>query len=639
MNERELAQRIQRFSCGAEDRAYQWLGAHRDARTGTVTFRTWAPHALAVSVAGLCGDWEQGVAMRPLTGGIWETTVQTVPLYARYKYRIVAPDGETFLKCDPYAFHAETRPATASQVYDPAAYTWHDGEWMRQRNAGYDRPLNIYEVHLGSWKRDEEGRFYTYRRLADELVPYVRDMGYTHVEFLPVMEHPLDASWGYQCTGYFAPTSRFGDPSGLQSLIDRFHQAGIGVILDWVPAHFSRDDWGLARFDGSWLYEDSNIRRRERPDWGTYVFDFGKPQVKSFLLSSARFWMEQYHADGFRIDAVASMLYLDFGREDGQWEPNSMGGRENLEAISFLRDLNRAVVAAYPQALMMAEESSAWPRVTKPVHEDGLGFNYKWNMGWMNDILAYFREDPFFRQYHHDKLTFSLTYAFSENYVLPLSHDEVVHLKHSLLEKMPGDPAQRMAGLRTLLAYMMTHPGKKLLFMGGELAQEKEWNEDTALSWELLEDPQHRQMQDFVRALNRFYRETPPLWENDGDWTGFRWIACDNAAQNVICFRRIGRDGREVIVMCNFAPVTRECYRFGMPGSGICRVTFTTDAPAFGGTGTCIFADGSAGMPPPPQCQPIPWDGLPWSASMTVPPLSVTCLDYLPSRKPHTVSR
>jgi len=611
------------FHRGEDCRVYDWLGAHPD--DSGVTFRVWAPHAKNVAVTGdFCG-WGDGIPMRKVTGSVWEGYVGGLSEYAAYKYRITARDNSVRLKADSYAFHTETRGSTASKVYQPRSYTWGDADWMRTRQAGYDKPVTIYEVHLGSWRRDQDGNSYTYARLADELVPYVKDMGYTHVELLPVMEHPLDASWGYQCTGYFAPTSRFREPRDFLHLIDRFHQAGIGVILDWVPAHFPKDDWGLAMFDGEPCYEDSDPLRRERPEWGTYVFDYGRPEVRSFLASSALYWMDVYHADGFRVDAVASMLYLDFGRE--KWRPNIYGGRENLEAIALIRFINEAVFREYPSALMVAEESTAWPGVTKPVYLGGLGFNYKWNMGWMNDILAYCREDPLYRRYRHDKLTFSLTYAFSENYVLPLSHDEVVHLKRALIEKLPGDETARMAGLRLLYAYMYAHPGKKLLFMGGEFGQHAEWNENVQLEWHLLDEDVHRRLRDYVAALNGFYRNTPPLWENDTDWKGFSWISCDNYTQNVAVFRRIARNGHEVVVACNFSGAELSGYRIGLAYDGMYPLAFSTDDARWGGydrAQMCLIAEN------------IPWNGLPYSAALTLPPLSAlyyTCTPIMNDKK------
>jgi len=617
------------FHQGTDCRAYEYLGAHMTsrARQKGVLFRVGAPEAQSVCVMGEFNDWNKtSHPMKKVTVGVWELFVPGVKEYCAYKFAVTGCDGVLRDKCDPYAFHSETRPFTASRVYDPSkSYKWHDKAWLAARSQCQNKPVSIYEVHLGSWRHDENDNPYTYRRLADELIPYALEMGFTHIELLPVMEHPLDASWGYQCTGYFSPTSRFGEPRDLQEMIDGCHQAGLGVILDWVPAHFPKDGFFLSYFDGTPLYEGKDVLRRERPDWGTYMFDFGRNEVRSFLLSSAMFWLDMYHADGFRIDAVASMLYLDFGKEHGQWTPNIHGSNENLEAISFLRKLNETVFEHYPTVLMMAEESSAWPMVTKPVWLGGLGFNYKWNMGWMNDVLDYSKVDPIFRQYNHNKLTFSLTYAFNESYVLPFSHDEVVHLKKALIEKFPGDEYARMANLRALLAYMFAHPGKKLLFMGGEFGQHHEWDEKTQLEWHLLDEPVHRQLQDFTRELNRFYQNTPALWENDIDWKGFQWIACDNYAQNILVFRRIDHSGNEIAVTVNFAPVMREHYRIGLPFPCTMTQIFSTDEARFGGWDIAN---------PPIHTDEIPWNGLPVSAELTIPPMSVVFLQLTPDELP-----
>jgi len=608
------------FHSGADCRAYEFLGAHAGERGGAqgVWFRVWAPGAEAVHVTGdFCAWSADAYPMRRVSDGVWEAFCEGVGEYAMYKYLICTGDGRTLSKCDPYAFHTETRPLTASKVCRTDGFEWSDAEWMAARAAWqpHERPVSIYEVHLGSWRRNEDGGFYNYERMADELIPYALEMGYTHIELLPVMEHPLDMSWGYQCLGYFAPTSRFGKPADFMRLIDRCHGAGLGVILDWVPAHFPKDDFGLAEFDGTPLYEGGDRVRREHPSWGTLIFDYGRGEVRSFLMSSATYWLERFHADGFRIDAVASMLYLDFCREPGQWRPNRYGGRENLEAMEFLRALNTAVFRDFPGIMMMAEESSAWPMVTKPVYLGGLGFNFKWNMGWMNDMLSYVKQDPVFRQYHHNLITFSLTYAFAENYVLPLSHDEVVHLKGSLIGKMPGSYEDKFSGLRTLLGYMFAHPGKKLLFMGGELAQFAEWNWAGQLDWFLLDFEKHAAMRRYVSALNRFYKDNPPLWEQDADWSGFSWISCENAAQNIVVLRRSDRQGAFLIAVVNFAPVMREGYRIGLPEAGRYAEAFSSDDTDFGGWGV-RNADGLI-------TDSIPWNGQQYSAVLTVPPLGV----------------
>ena len=606
------------FHAGRDVRAYDLLGAHIEYRNGGsgVVFRVWAPDAQAVFVTGVFADWKKcAVAMEKTSVGIWEVYIDGLGEYDAYKYNIITKDGRFLEKTDPYGFHSELRPGTASKVYDMTKYCWRDDAWMakRRQTASYDRPINIYEVHLGSWKRGEENAYYTYRQYADELIPYVKEMGYTHIELLPVMEHPLDMSWGYQCMGYFCPTARYGEPRDFMAFIDRCHQEGIGVILDWVPAHFPKDASGLYEFDGSPLYEGRDVIQREHPSWGTRIFDYGRNEVKSFLLSSAIFWLDNYHADGFRVDAVASMIYRSFCREEGQWTPNRYGGAENLEAIAFMQELNRMVFEKYPNVLMMAEESSAWPMVTKPTYMGGLGFNYKWNMGWMNDILDYVKVDPVYRKYKHNLITFSMTYAFAENFVLPLSHDEVVHLKNSLVGRQPGDYWKKFAGLRLLLAYQIAHPGKKLLFMGGEFGQFAEWAFDRSLDWHLLGYEMHAKMQEYAKALNHFYLENKPLWENDSDWKGFQWISCENADDNILVMRRIDRSGEELIAILNFSPVVRHDYRIGLPFAGTYREVFNSDAICYGGSGCCNVEK---------EAEEIPWNGLPVSAPFTIPPLA-----------------
>ena len=613
----EWDEALVQFHQGQHHRIYEWLGCHAVGDEG-YAFRVWAPHARAVSLVGDFNRWElPGIPLDKIEdGGVWECVTQRLPEYALYKYAITGEDGETVLKSDPYASHFETRPGNASRIYNYEGYDWQDGDWLAAKQAGsiYDCPVNIYEVHIGSWRQYPDGQPFSYEKLGDELIPYAVEMGYTHLELLPVMEYPFDGSWGYQVGGYFAPTSRYGTPKDFMRFIDRCHQANLGVILDWVPAHFPKDQYGLYRFDGTPCYEYADPRKGEHKEWGTCVFDYGRPEVRSFLISNALYWLEVFHADGLRVDAVASMLYLDYNRRDGEWVPNIHGGKENLEAVDFLRRLNEAVFAAHPQAMMIAEESTSWPMVSRPTGDGGLGFNYKWNMGWMNDMLHYISLDPWFRKFNHDNLTFSFFYAFSENFVLPVSHDEVVHGKGSLINKMPGSYEEKFAGVRNFLAYMMAHPGKKLLFMGSEFGQFKEWDFESGLDWLLLDYESHRMLQHFVRSLNRFYRENAPLWEIDFSWEGFSWIAHDDNTQSVISFRRIDRQGKELLVVCNFNPVRRESYRIGAPYYGTYTEVFSTDAAEFGGEG---FSNGRL------DTDPVPMHGMEQSLELTLPPLSV----------------
>ena len=587
------------FSKGESVRAQEFMGAHparRDGEDGWL-FRVWAPHAKAVSIMGEFNGWsEDADPMSPLADGIWEAFLPGLKQYDSYKYAVHTQDGKVLAKSDPYAFHAETRPGNASKLYDLSGYQWGDGGWMdyRKKNPIYEKPLNIYEVHLGSWRRTGDDQMLSYRDIARYLVPYVKEMGFTHVELLPVTEHPLDASWGYQCTGYFAATSRYGTPHDFMWLVDQLHQAGIGVILDWVPAHFPKDAFGLYEFDGAPCYEYADPRKGEHADWGTRVFDYGRYEVRSFLFSSALFWLEQYHIDGLRVDAVASMLYLDYGRQDGQWTPNMFGGHENLEAVDFLQALNTHIFQDHPDVLMIAEESTAWPRVSHPVGEGGLegglGFNLKWNMGWMNDILHYIKLDPYFRQFNHKDLTFSFFYAFSENFVLPLSHDEVVHMKGSLINKMPGTDPEKYAGVRVFYTYMLTHPGKKLLMMGSEFGQWNEWHYEHSLDWHLLDmdnedGARHRQLQAFFKAANALYLAHPELWELDFSWEGFEWIEANDNQANTVAFLRKDKRGDALVVVCNFSPVDRTGYTVGVPVPGTYTCIFSSDDPAFGGEG------------------------------------------------------
>ena len=578
------------FIGGTDSEAYRFLGAHRAQRGGEegYLFRLWAPNAARVSVVGdFCG-WDAGAfPMARSEHGLWERFIPGLKQFDAYKYAVTSARGKTVLKADPYAFHAETRPGTASKLYDLPDYRWGDGAWRAGRaSAPIDRsPLNIYEVHLGSWRRRENGDFYDYRSLAHDLADYIAGLGYNCVELMPVTEYPLDDSWGYQCTGYFAATARYGTPEDLMYLIDHLHQKGICVILDWVPSHFCKDEHGLIDFDGTPCYEYADPLKREHAGWGTRVFDYGRGEVKSFLLSSAAFWLREFHVDGLRVDAVASMLYLDYGREDGNWTRNRNGGRENLEAIDFLRALNRTAYAINPNVLMVAEESTAWPLVTRPPQDGGLGFTLKWNMGWMNDMCHYLKLDPWFRQYHHKDITFSLMYAFSENFVLPISHDEVVHMKGSLRGKMPGDDRQQLAGVRAFTAYMLAHPGKKLTFMGAELGQWHEWDFASQLDWYLLENEKNRQLHRFFKDINAFYLSQSPLWDIDFSWEGFEWLVPDDNHNNVVVFLRRDRKGRELIAAVNFSPVAQGEYRFGVPPKKRYREVFTTDCAEYGGTG------------------------------------------------------
>jgi 1,4-alpha-glucan branching enzyme len=647
------------FGEGRHEQIYEKLGAHPLTHEGVngVSFAVWAPAAAQVSVVGNFNAWDG--AQHPLQSlgdsGVWETFIPQLAAGELYKYEIKTPGLPVFLKADPYAFYAEEPPNTSSIVYE-SKYRFRDSRWLKKR-AGrehFRRPLSIYEVHLGSWRRvvgqalpvpDEsevssqtvtaENRSFSYREIAEPLADYILETGFTHVEFLPLKEHPYGPSWGYQVSNYYAPSARYGEPDDFRYLVDYLHQRGIGVIMDWVPAHFPKDAFALARFDGTALYEHLDPRQGEHPDWGTYIFNYGRNQVRNFLLANALYWLKEFHLDGLRVDAVASMLYRDYSRNEGEWVPNQFGGRENLEAISLLKELNEVVHRECPGAMMIAEESTAWPQVSHPVYAGGLGFDFKWNMGWMHDTLKYFQTDPLFRGGNHNALTFGLLYAWSENFILPLSHDEVVHMKGSLLNKMPGDEAQKFANLRALYAYMWAHPGKKLLFMGGEFGQWREWNETESLDWHLLDDPAHRGIQTLISDLNRSYQKKSSLWEVDGEPAGFEWIDANNASENIVSFIRrsaggtsqsnadSSSTGRELICVCNFAPVLRENHQLGLPRQGTYRLLTNTDAEVYGGSGVKIAKAIKA------KEEPI--HGQPYSATLTLPPLATLWFEAPPS--------
>ncbi len=610
---------------GSHYQSYEKLGAHPrtiDGKTG-VSFGVWAPNAKRVSVIGDFNSWNREATpmrLRP-EAGVWECFVPDLGIGAQYKYFVESRyEGYQVEKADPYGFAAEIRPQTASKVWDLERYQWNDQRWMSDRpnRRLYESPMSIYEVHLGSWARvpDENNRWLTYRELAHRLVEYVHEMGFTHVEFLPVTEHPFDGSWGYQTVGYFAPTSRFGTPDDFMYLMDALHQKGIGVILDWVPAHFPHDAHGLGYFDGTHLYEHADPRQGEQPDWDTFIFNFGRTEVRNFLITNALFWMQKYHVDALRVDAVAAMLYLDYGRREGDWIPNRYGGRENLEAIDFLRMLNEHVYESSPGVTVIAEESTSWPMVSRPTYVGGLGFGFKWNMGWMHDMLDYMSTDPLYRSYHHSLITFGLLYAFSENFVLPFSHDEVVYGKGSMIRKMPGDDWQKFANLRLLYGYMFGHPGKKLMFMGCEFGQWNEWNHDTSLDWHLLQSAPHSGLQRWVRDLNTFYRSESALFELDTEPGGFEWIDCDDSQQSVVSFLRWNRPrDHAVMVICNFTPVPRHNYRVGVPFGGVWKEELNSDAPLYGGSG-----QGNLGGL---ETAPLPKHGRPHSLNLTLPPLGM----------------
>ncbi len=614
------------FGQGEHWDIYRFLGAHPFVQNDVPGYRfaVWAPNAHEVYLVSELNQWRWGELPLYQVGlsGIWAAFVPEMPRQTLYKFGIRQQDDRVVYKTDPFAFHVELRPGVASITWDLDSYQWQDVPWMeqrRQQGAPFDMPISVYEVHAGSWRRHQDGQpgFYTYGELADSLIPYVKDNGFTHIQFLPLAEHPLDESWGYQTSHYYAPSSRFGSPEELRAFIDRCHQENLGVILDWVPGHFPKDDWGLGRFDGTALYEHSDPRQGEQPDWGTYVFNYGRHEVRNFLFANALYWLKEFHFDGIRIDAVASMLYLDYSRGN-DWIPNRFGGRENLEAVQFLQDLNTVVHGHFPGAMMIAEESTSWPGVSRPVYTGGLGFTFKWNMGWMHDTLSYMHQEPIHRSYHHSSLTFSIAYAFSENFVLPLSHDEVVHGKGALLSKMPGDSWQQQANLRLLFAYQWAHPGKKLLFMGGEFGQWNEWNCMSQLDWTLLDFPAHDGIRLLVSDLNRLLRAEPAMYMGDTDWQGFEWIDFSDGSASVISFLRKAPDARPLLWVFNFTPVVRELYAIGCPSAGIWHEALNSDAAVYGGSNV-----GNSGAV---QARKAGLGQRPYYLELTLPPLAAVCL-------------
>ena len=627
--DKTLATQLRQFQTGENHRAYTILGCHRAEQDGQAgfLFRVWAPNAKSVSVVGDFNFWNQeDLPMTSIGYGVWEAFSVYAQEGQAYKYAVTAQNGNTVMKMDPYGTQCCALPETSSRICPLEGYVWHDSAYLRQnaRGSSLQKPVNIYEVHAGSWKRHEDGSRLNFVELAQELAPYCKEMGYTHIELLPIMEHPYEPSWGYQVTGYYAPTHRYGTPRQMMEFVDICHQHGLGVILDWVPAHFPKDLYGLYEFDGTCCYELQDPMMREHAEWGTRIFDYGRGEVSSFLISNVIFWLEEYHVDGIRVDAVASMLYLDYNRRE--YHPNRYGGKENLEAIDFLRKLNAAAFEANPHVLMIAEESTAFPMITKPGFDGGLGFLYKWNMGWMNDMLQYMSLDPLWRKGSHNNLTFTMTYAYSENFILPISHDEVVYGKCSMLNKMPGTYEEKFANLRTFYGFMAAHPGKKLSFMGNEFAQFDEWKYASGLDWQLLDYELHRKMHEFVRTLNHFYLDHPCFWQNDSDWTGFQWLQADDRDNSVVAFRRVDRQGRDVLVVCNFCPVLREGYKMGVPKPYWYEPVLTSSDPQFGGDGILpTVAKGRKGD----------WGAFHYTAEFTIPPLSVTY--YLPRRTRKTL--
>ena len=611
------------FHTGDSVRAYDFLGAHlvnRNDKNG-VMFRVWAPTARSVSVAGDFNNWNnEANYMYNIGYGVWEVFVEGVKEFCTYKYCIESEYGDRLMKADPYAFHAQTRPGQASVVYDIENYSWNDSEWFNKRkeNNISSSPMNIYEIHAGSWRKYPDGNFFNYQKLADELIPYLKEMHYTHVQLMPIMEHPYDGSWGFQTTGYYAPTSRYGTPSDFMAFVDKLHGEGIGVILDWVPSNFPTDDFGLARFDGSPLYESNDPKTSKRDSWGTCLFNYARFEVTSFLVSCAMFWLDKYHIDGLRIGALSSMLYLDYGKTEGEWEPNKFGGKENLDAVDFVKRLNTAVHMYHPDVMMFAEENTSWPKLTHKIEDGGLGFDFKWNMGWMNDMLHYMSLNSMWRPFNHDSLTFSFYYAFSEKFLLPISHDEVSHGKGSLIKQMPGKYDEQFAGVRAFITYMYAHPGKKLVFMGTEIGQFDEWNHEEAIQWDLLEFEKHKKLKTFFKELNKFYLDCKPLYELDTVWKGFDWIHHDDYTNSVIAFKRTDKNGDEIVSVCNFQPIRRDEYCIGVPKYGLYDEVFNSDEERFGGSGV---VNGNN-----IKTEVMKIHGFDQGLSLTLPPLSVIYL-------------
>ena len=611
------------FHTGDSVRAYDFLGAHlvnRNDKNGVV-FRVWAPTARSVSVAGDFNNWNnEANYMYNIGYGVWEVFVEGVKEFCTYKYCIESEYGDRLMKADPYAFHAQTRPGQASVVYDIESYSWNDSEWFNKRkeNNISSSPMNIYEIHAGSWRKYPDGNFFNYQKLADELIPYLKEMHYTHVQLMPIMEYPYDGSWGFQTTGYYAPTSRYGTPSDFMAFVDKLHGEGIGVILDWVPSNFPTDDFGLARFDGSPLYESNDPKTSKRDSWGTCLFNYARFEVTSFLVSCAMFWLDKYHIDGLRIGALSSMLYLDYGKTEGEWEPNKFGGKENLDAVDFVKRLNTAVHMYHPDVMMFAEENTSWPKLTHKIEDGGLGFDFKWNMGWMNDMLHYMSLNPMWRPFNHDSLTFSFYYAFSEKFLLPISHDEVSHGKGSLIKQMPGKYDEQFAGVRAFITYMYAHPGKKLVFMGTEIGQFDEWNHEEAIQWDLLEFEKHKKLRTFFKELNKFYLDCKPLYELDTVWKGFDWIHHDDYTNSVIAFKRTDKNGDEIVSVCNFQPIRRDEYCIGVLKYGLYDEVFNSDEERFGGSGV---VNGNN-----IKTEVMKIHGFDQGLSLTLPPLSVIYL-------------
>ena len=620
-NEARLALEV--FHTGDSVRAYDFLGAHlvnRNDKNGVV-FRVWAPTARSVSVAGDFNNWNnEANYMYDIGYGVWEVFVEGVKQFCTYKYCIESEYGDRLMKADPYAFHAQTRPGQASVVYDIESYSWNDSEWFNKRkeNNISSSPMNIYEIHAGSWRKYPDGNFFNYQKLADELIPYLKEMHYTHVQLMPIMEYPYDGSWGFQTTGYYAPTSRYGTPSDFMAFVDKLHGEGIGVILDWVPSNFPTDDFGLARFDGSPLYESNDPKTSKRDSWGTCLFNYARFEVTSFLVSCAMFRLDKYHIDGLRIGALSSMLYLDYGKTEGEWEPNKFGGKENLDAVDFVKRLNTAVHMYHPDVMMFAEENTSWPKLTHKIEDGGLGFDFKWNMGWMNDMLHYMSLNPMWRPFNHDSLTFSFYYAFSEKFLLPISHDEVSHGKGSLIKQMPGKYDEQFAGVRAFITYMYAHPGKKLVFMGTEIGQFDEWNHEEAIQWDLLEFEKHKKLRTFFKELNKFYLDCKPLYELDTVWKGFDWIHHDDYTNSVIAFKRTDKNGDEIVSVCNFQPIRRDEYCIGVPKYGLYDEVFNSDEERFGGSGV---VNGNN-----IKTEVMKIHGFDQGLSLTLPPLSVIYL-------------